>query len=197
MVSFTRDIQHSELNARPTRCGPVCIPTEHKDRNLLQLVPKFEGIRPELEPNLPSSKVGQMRTSSIDSGNANVEVSHLIHRTHGPVYLSTTPPAVNDDHTRSKKRKISALDKQVLELDSIEDQQRLLKAQGLSNYAIDCLLSNKRHVQRRSRFSSVQQRYLYCRISNEINSEISVPQIINYLEEINTVDKLRVASIKS
>ncbi|OMJ07158.1 hypothetical protein AYI70_g12379 [Smittium culicis] len=87
---------------------------------------------------------GQTKTSNNDSFNANVEVSDLVSRPHGPVNLTTTPPDSNDDYTRSKKRKVCALEKKELDLDSMEDQRRLLKAQGLRNYAIDWLLSKER-----------------------------------------------------
>ncbi|OMJ25762.1 hypothetical protein AYI69_g4187 [Smittium culicis] len=105
MVSFTREIQHFELDAWPTRFELVCIPAEQEVRGLLNLVPRYEGIRPE------RTEIQLMRMSNNDSGNANVEVSNLAPRPHGPVNLTTTPPASNNAHTRSEKRKVSALDK--------------------------------------------------------------------------------------
>ncbi|OMJ27348.1 hypothetical protein AYI69_g3218 [Smittium culicis] len=108
----------------------------YEGRGLIQLVPRYEDIRPErtelklvriqqplllptVEPNLSSSTEGQTRTSNNDSGNANVKVRYLVLRPHGHVNLKPTPPTRKDDHNRSKKRKFYGLDKQSLELDII------------------------------------------------------------------------------
>ncbi|OMJ18863.1 hypothetical protein AYI70_g5088 [Smittium culicis] len=131
IFSFTRVNKHFELN---------------EGRSLLQLVPRYECIRPErtelqlvriqkplllptVEPNLPSSAEGQERKSNNDSGNSIMEVNNLFSRPHGLVNLKTTPPTSNEDHIKFKNR--------------MEDQRRLLKSQGLRNYAIDLLLSKE------------------------------------------------------
>ncbi|OMJ25607.1 hypothetical protein AYI70_g775 [Smittium culicis] len=45
--------------------------------------------------------------------------------------ISAHHTPINDSNTRPQKRKASALDNQVLELDVLEDQLRCLETQGL------------------------------------------------------------------
>ncbi|OMJ15319.1 hypothetical protein AYI70_g7346, partial [Smittium culicis] len=214
MVSITGSIRNTEFSLWPARRRPVCIPPEQEGGSLLQLVPGHRVSRPEctslqlvrvqqpiqlpaMESDLPSSSESPTRTSNNNSCDTNVEVCHLVSGPISSINLAAGPSASNDDHTRSKKRKVAALGKQALALDGLEDQRRFLESQGLGTYAADCILSNERRVRRRSRYSSVQQRFLDWRISKEITGEISAPQIINYLAEIYTVDKLKVGSIKA
>ncbi|OMJ26612.1 hypothetical protein AYI70_g39 [Smittium culicis] len=111
--------------------------------------------------------------------------------------VPTFTTASNNSSARSQKRKVSALGKQALELDGLEDQRRFLETQGLGTYAVDCILSNERRVRRRSRYNSIQKRFLDWRISSEFNTAISAPQIINFLAEIYTIDKLKAGYIKA
>ncbi|OLY80604.1 hypothetical protein AYI68_g5298 [Smittium mucronatum] len=187
---------------------------EKEDREILQLVhrqqsarPKLSGLQivkfkkplslPALEHDRADSTEGAQGTSHNDISNTNVEVSHMVSGPGDALGISIPLATSHYNHSRSKKRKITSLDKQALELDSMEDQRRFLESQGLSNYAVDCILSNGRRVRRRFRYSSVQQHFLDWRISKEITSEISTPQIINYLAEIYAVDNLKVGSIKA
>ncbi|OMJ16950.1 hypothetical protein AYI70_g6284, partial [Smittium culicis] len=140
---------------------------------------------------------GPPRESHNDTSDSNVEIRNLVPRPDGAIDFTATASPSNNSGPRSEKRKVAALGKQALELDGLEDQRRFLETQGLGTYAIDFIVFSECRVRRRSRYSSIQQRFLDWRISNEISTPISAPQVINYLEEIYTVDKLKVGSIKA
>ncbi|OLY78610.1 hypothetical protein AYI68_g7334, partial [Smittium mucronatum] len=82
----------------------------------------------------------------------------MVSRPYGSVNFSATNSAGNHDHTKSKKWKVSILGKKAPTLDSLKNQQRFLKSQGLENYDFVCILPKKRHFRFLSRYSSVQQR---------------------------------------
>ncbi|OMJ27921.1 hypothetical protein AYI69_g2611 [Smittium culicis] len=131
---------------------------------------------------------GLTRASNNDCCDTNMKVEHLVSRPHSHFNLTNTCHTSKKEHTRFKKRKFSAIDKHEMELDSIEDQRRLIKAQDLSDFAVDCILSSERRVMSRSRYRSIQMRFLYWQISKEINSELSAPHIIKHLAEIHTIE---------
>ncbi|OLY78253.1 hypothetical protein AYI68_g7702 [Smittium mucronatum] len=93
-----------------------------EDRGLLQLIPGHKGVGPgstdikfirfqqplqlpTMEPDLTSSKENSQRTDKSDSGDTNVEISHMFSRRYDSVNFSATNFAGNHDHTRSKKWK--------------------------------------------------------------------------------------------
>ncbi|OMJ22772.1 hypothetical protein AYI70_g2657 [Smittium culicis] len=179
--SPTGDILDAELALSATRRRPICIFPEQETRPLLHT----------------GSPEGPLRESHNDTSDSNVEIRNLVPRPDGAFDFTATASPSNNSGPRSEKRKVAALGKQALDLDGLEDQWRFLETQGLGTYAIVFIVSKKRRVCRRSRYSSIQQRFLDWGISNKIYTPISAPQVINYLEEIYTVDKLKVGSIKA
>ncbi|OMJ16494.1 hypothetical protein AYI70_g6559 [Smittium culicis] len=114
-----------------------------------------------------------------------------------PRCVPSSDTASNSCSSRYQKRKVSALVKKALEHYGFRDKQSLHETQGLETYTFECILSIERGFRHRSRYSSIQQRFLDWRISSEINTAISAPQIINFLAEIYTVEKLKAGSIKA
>ncbi|OMJ11270.1 hypothetical protein AYI70_g9836 [Smittium culicis] len=214
MVSVSGDIRHTKLHAWPTRRGSICLPDEQENRTILQLFHRqpitgteltsvqMDGVQqplcvPTLESDCANRAEGAQGTNNDDFSYANMEIGHMVPGSDVSLCVPTFTTASNNSSARSQKRKVSALGKQALELDGVEDQRRFLETQGLGTYAVDCILSNERCIRRRSRYSSIQQRFLDWRISSEINTAISAPQIINFLSEIYNVDNLKAISIKS
>ncbi|OMJ24284.1 hypothetical protein AYI70_g1678 [Smittium culicis] len=198
MVYISGDILDAELALWATRRRPVCIVPEQETRSLLQLVSGQQStgterselrmnqaqqsvLLPTLEPDITGNPEGPPRESHNNISDSNVEIRNLVPRPDGAIDFTATASPSN----------------KTLELDVLEDQQRFLETQGLGTYAIDFIVSKERRVRRRSRFSSIHQRFLDWRISSEISTPISTPQVINYLVEIYTVDKLNVGSIKT
>ncbi|OMJ09462.1 hypothetical protein AYI69_g10651 [Smittium culicis] len=93
-------------------------------------------------------------------GDNEVEIRDLISGPDVSLCVSTFPTTSNKCIPIPENRITTALGKQELVLDSLEDQWSFLEAQALENYAIDCVFSNNRHFRRRSRYSSIQQRFL-------------------------------------
>ncbi|OMJ18633.1 hypothetical protein AYI69_g6930 [Smittium culicis] len=154
-------------------------------------------LLPTLEPDNTGSPEGPPRESHNDTSGSNVEIRNLVPRPDSAIDFTATASPSNNSGPRPEKRKVAALGKQALELDSLEDQRSFLETQSLGTYAINFIVSNERRVRRRSRCSSIQQRFLDWRISNEVSTPISAPQVINYLAEIYTVEKFKVGSIKA
>ncbi|OMJ10554.1 hypothetical protein AYI69_g10198 [Smittium culicis] len=152
----------------PTRRGSICLRDEQESGTILQLVHRqsrsgteliriqMDGVQqplcmPALESDSANRAEGAQGTNNEDFSFANVEIGHMVPGSDVPLCVPTFTTASNNSSDRSQKRKVSALGKQALELDSVEDQRRLLEAQGLETYAVDCILSNERLVRRRSR----------------------------------------------
>ncbi|PWA01876.1 hypothetical protein BB558_001992 [Smittium angustum] len=214
MVPVNGNLQDAGIEIRTSRRGSVCLSPEQEGGPVLQLVCGQQSARPELtslqmvgmeqplllppvELDCTDSPEGATGTSNDDHSDSDVEVGNVVSRPDVPISVTAVATTSHNSDSGPKKRKVSALGKQALALDGMEDQRRFLETQGLGNYAIDCILSNERRIRRRSRYSSIQQRFLDWRISNGITTEISTSQIINYLAEIYTVDKLKVSSIKA
>ncbi|OMJ13160.1 hypothetical protein AYI69_g9109, partial [Smittium culicis] len=213
MVVIPRDIRNTERTSWSPRRGSVCFPPEQEGGSLLQLVPGPQGCgseltgaqlvgveQPILLPTLELNSTGSSETTqgenNYDPRNSFVEISHLVSGSEGIVDMPTDSTASNDGHPGPGKRKIPALDQQTLEINGLEDQRSFLQAQGLGTHAVDCILSNERRVKRRSRHNSIQQRFLDWRISYEITTPISAAQIINYLAELYSKEKLKVGTIR-
>ncbi|PVV00297.1 hypothetical protein BB560_005327, partial [Smittium megazygosporum] len=69
--------------------------------------------------------------------------------------------------------------------------------EGLENYAIDLILSNKRRIRRRTRYISIQQRFLDWRDLSNIVGPITTPQIVNFLSSLYVKEKLNKSTILS
>ncbi|PVU93748.1 hypothetical protein BB561_003065 [Smittium simulii] len=208
MVFISGDVQEAESSTWPTRCRPVCFSSEQEGGSIFELVPRPQSRRtecvmgqpillPTLEPNIASNPQSTQRENNHDPGYSNVEIGNMVSGSIDSVNFSTVIASSNNSCSRSQKRKVSAIQQQTLALDGMEDQRRFLQTQGLGTYAVDFILSNKRRVRRRSRYSSIQQRFLDWRILNKITTDISAPQIINYLSELFIREKLKVGTMKT
>ncbi|PVU88484.1 hypothetical protein BB561_005823 [Smittium simulii] len=71
------------------------------------------------------------------------------------------------------------------------------KNQELENHDIDFIFCNKQRIRRRTRYHSVQQRFLECKQSKNLTESISAAQIVNYLAEIYFTNKLKTSTIKA
>ncbi|OMJ23144.1 hypothetical protein AYI70_g2448 [Smittium culicis] len=111
----------------------------------------------------------------------------LISRYENTIANTETHTSVNESGPRAEKWKVSVFVKQEMVPDGMEDQNSFLEIQGLGNYSIYCIILDKRCVRHRSRFSSIKQHFVDWKNSRNITSEVSAPQIINYLTEIYTV----------
>ncbi|OMJ22851.1 hypothetical protein AYI69_g5239, partial [Smittium culicis] len=198
MVVIPRDIRNTERTSWSPRRGSVCFPPEQEGGSLLQLVPGPQGCGSELTGahNSTGSSENTQGENNYDPRNSFVDISHLVSGSEGIVDMPTVSTANNDGHPGPGKRKIPALDQKTLEINGLEDQRSFLQAQGLGTHAVDCILSNERRVKRRSRHNSIQQRFLDWRISYEITTPISAAQIINYLAELYSKEKLKVGTIR-
>ncbi|OMJ16497.1 hypothetical protein AYI69_g7822 [Smittium culicis] len=79
--------------------------------------------------------------------------------------------------TRTRKRKISALQQQGVVLDGLEDQRSILKAQGLTDNAINIIVSNHRSAKHRSRNYTTRIKFLEWYINNADESPIHASHI--------------------
>ncbi|OMJ14601.1 hypothetical protein AYI69_g8526 [Smittium culicis] len=165
MVSITGDILRIELSVWNPWRRPLCIITEQEAKTILQLVtgqqrafsehsdPQMDHFRqsvllPTLESDSPGSSEGPPRASHNDTSDSNVEIRNLVPRPDVAISLTTTSSSSNNCRARSENRKVTALGKQELELDGLEDQRCFLKTQDLGTYSIDFIVSNKRSVRR-------------------------------------------------
>ncbi|OMJ18986.1 hypothetical protein AYI69_g6803 [Smittium culicis] len=123
--------------------------------------------------------------------------NHMVPGSSMHVGRATTSYTSDNGDTRSRKRKISALQQQGVVLDGLEDQRSILKAQGLTDNAINIIVSNQRSAKRRSRYYTTQIKFLEWHIDNADGSPIQASHIINYLAEIFISKKLCVNTIKA
>ncbi|OMJ07777.1 hypothetical protein AYI70_g10859 [Smittium culicis] len=165
LVSIAGDILNTELEVCTTRCRPIFIIPEKEAGSILQLVPgqqsagtecpdpQLDKIRQSILLSTPESdslgnSQGSPRASYNDSSEINVEIHDLVPRPYVTINFTATSSS-NICSSGSKKRKVTALGKQALELDGLKDQRRFLKTLGLGNRAIDFIFSKKRRVRRR------------------------------------------------
>ncbi|PVU87854.1 hypothetical protein BB560_006425, partial [Smittium megazygosporum] len=174
MVTFETNIPETRKNLWATRCGSVCVSSKQTGQQLLQLVQRSESngnecfttklvpveksiLLPPMESYSRGCSQGMKGTNNYNISHANVENGNLVSRPDKSFNITTTTTSSNIGSTRPKKRKISAREKQEL-------------TEGLENYAIDLILSNKRRIRRRTRYISIQQRFLDWRdLSNILN----------------------------
>ncbi|PVU91551.1 hypothetical protein BB561_004345 [Smittium simulii] len=194
MVSIPRDIYESDLSTRPSQCRPVCFLPEQEGGHILQLVLGPQSRRtectdtqlvrveqpillPTLKLNLSGNSESTQGENNHDAGYSDVEISNMVSGSSGSLGVPTAITSSNNDYSRPQKRKVSAIKQQTLVIDGLEDQRRFLETQGLGTYAVDFILSNERRVRRRSRYSSIQQRFLDWGIANDIITDISAPKL--------------------
>ncbi|OMJ26897.1 hypothetical protein AYI69_g3689 [Smittium culicis] len=151
IVYISEDIRRPEYAIRSTRFRPVCVPPEQEAEPPKMVRAQQPKLLPALESDIPGYSKISPRTNHNDAGYTNVEVSNLVPSSEDTVNISADQNPSNDCSLGSQKRKISALGKQALELDDLEDQRRFLERQGLGIYAVDFKMSNKRRVRRRLR----------------------------------------------
>ncbi|PVU95345.1 hypothetical protein BB561_001890 [Smittium simulii] len=190
-----------------TQCRPVCIKDKHEANKLLQLVSGQQSRKSELsdiqlvgvdqplllspvEPDIPGSPESAPRASDDDFNHTSMENSNLVSGSTGIISCSATASTGNDGHTRPQKRKISAVEQQELVPHGMENQRRVLQAQGLSDTAINIIVSNKRAVKRRSRYYSTQKQFLEWHMPNNQSTAIQSSHIVNYLAHIFKTEKL-------
>ncbi|OMJ22129.1 hypothetical protein AYI70_g3061 [Smittium culicis] len=135
MVSASGDIRNSKLLAWPTRCGSISLPDEQEDRAILQLVHRQPSSGAELTSVQMDGVQQSLCVPTLESDCAN--------RAEGAQGTNNDDFSYANARARSQKRKVSALGKQALELDGLEDQRRFLETQGLGTYAVDCTLSKE------------------------------------------------------
>ncbi|PVU90869.1 hypothetical protein BB561_004670 [Smittium simulii] len=133
---------------------------KHKANKILQLVSGQQSRRSELsdiqlvevdqplllppmEPGIPCSPESAPRASDDYFNHTSMENSNLVSGSTGIISCSATASTGNDGHTRPQKRKISAVEQQELVPHGMENQRRVLQAQGLSDTAINIIVSNK------------------------------------------------------
>ncbi|PVU89191.1 hypothetical protein BB561_005498 [Smittium simulii] len=196
MVNDSSDVYNTEQDIRNSRRGSICDLQECKNKELLQLMDQSI-LLPTVELDCTSYAKGETKKNIANNYNAVLENSNVVPRSYRAFNATASIATSNSSNSRSQKRKIAVLEKQTLALSGLEDQRRALKNQGLKDYAVDFIVSNKRRVQRRTRYSALQQRFLDRRLSNKIVGEIAAPQIINYLAEIYIADKLRSNTIRA
>ncbi|OMJ08851.1 hypothetical protein AYI69_g10911, partial [Smittium culicis] len=167
MVNVRPSVLQNNGIIRTTRCRPVCIENKHQASKILQLVSRQQGCRSELpalqlvrldqplllppvEPNFPGSPESAQRTSDNHFNHTAMENSNVVSGSTGIISCPAIASTGNDGHTRPQKRKISAVEQQKLVPYGMENQRRILQAQGLSDIAIDIIVSNQRAIKRRS-----------------------------------------------
>ncbi|PVV02953.1 hypothetical protein BB560_002580 [Smittium megazygosporum] len=201
MVTFETNIPETRKNLWATRCGSVCVSSKQTGQQLIQLVQKSESsgnecfttksvpveksiLLPPMESYSRGCSQGKKKTNNYNISRANVENGNLVSRPDKSFNITTITTSSIISSTRPKKRKISAREKQEL-------------TEGLENYAIDLILSNKRRIRRRTRYISIQQRFLDWRDLSNIVGPITTPQIVNFLSSLYVKEKLNKSTILS
>ncbi|PVU93176.1 hypothetical protein BB561_003430 [Smittium simulii] len=133
-------------------------------------------LLPTLKPNIASNPKITQREYNHDTGYSNVEIGNMIFGSVNSVNFLAVIASSNNSCSRSQKRKVPNIEQKTSALDDMGNQRRFLQTQDLGTYAVDFILSNKRRVRRKFRYSSIQQRFLDWRILNEITMDISIPQ---------------------
>ncbi|OMJ23927.1 hypothetical protein AYI69_g4818 [Smittium culicis] len=110
---------------------------------------------------------------------ADAKICDFVSRSDAPLCAITHPTTSKKCSSRPKNRKITAIRKQELVFDNLEDQRRFIEAHDLGNYDSDLIISNEKRSRRRSRYSSIHLRFLDRRISKNITGEMSALQILN------------------
>ncbi|PVU91781.1 hypothetical protein BB561_004212 [Smittium simulii] len=175
MVAFRKSVQGSGDDIRATRRS-VCDKQEQESISILQLVHGQEINRaecldvqlgeveqpillPSLEPYTQGNPESLQGATNTNVGDFQLGFSNMVPRSPTVIGKKADKNSGNGSNTGSQKRIFTAFGKQALVLESLEDQRRFLKTQGLNNYAIDMIMANERRTRRRSRYNSIQQEY--------------------------------------
>ncbi|OMJ30025.1 hypothetical protein AYI69_g445, partial [Smittium culicis] len=201
MVNVRPSVLQNNGIIRTTRCRPVCIENKHQASKILQLVSRQQGCRSELpalqlvrldqpillppvEPNFPGSPESAQRTSENHFNHTAMKNSNVVSGSTGIISCPAIASTGNDGHTRPQKRKISAVEQQKLVPYGMENQRRILQAQGLSDIAIDIIVSNQRAIKRRSRAIDETE------IKSFVCPEIDISPILFKINEWGDTSKL-------
>ncbi|OMJ14759.1 hypothetical protein AYI70_g7694 [Smittium culicis] len=196
------------------RCEPFCIEGELKDQQVLQYVSGSQFVRsertelrleemrqplwlPSVEPNIASCTESSEGTTNNNTDYPPVENFSMEPRSTEAINSLAITTASNNGSAGSKKRKISAVEQQDLVSHGMENQRFILNAQGLSDTAVEIIVSNQRAVKRRSRYHSIQQRFLDWHLNNNNTAEIQANNIVNCLIHIFTTKKLSTNKIRA
>ncbi|PVU97718.1 hypothetical protein BB561_000340 [Smittium simulii] len=174
---------------------PVCIENKHEANKILQLVPRQQILDqplllPPVEPDIPGSPESAPRTSDNHFSHASIKNSNLVSGSTGIISCLATASTGNDGHTRPQKQKISAVEQQELVPHCMENQRRVLQAQGLSDTDINIIVSNKRAVKRRPRYHSTQKQFLDWHLTKNQSTSIQTSHIVDYLAHTFKTKKL-------
>ncbi|OMJ27772.1 hypothetical protein AYI69_g2780, partial [Smittium culicis] len=183
MVIVRRSLREDIFLLREARCGLIRVEGEQESGNLLQLVPRQQLCQAELPSTQLVRMVQPLRMPSLKSDmpkNSESQTGALNHNTGHPVMekynmvpgssmhvgRATTSSISENGDTRSRKRKISALQQQGVVLDGLVDQWSILKAQSLTDNAINIIVSNQHSVKRRSSQKAERKYYQSQKIRN-------------------------------
>ncbi|OLY77712.1 hypothetical protein AYI68_g8254 [Smittium mucronatum] len=98
---------------------------------------------PSMESNPTNDPEGAPGASNNYAGNSAMEDSDLVPRSAESIGQSAIITTSDNSNTRPKKQKITEVEEQALVPDSMENQRRILQAQGLADTAIDLIVSNQ------------------------------------------------------
>ncbi|PVV02173.1 hypothetical protein BB560_003381, partial [Smittium megazygosporum] len=135
----------------------------------------------------------------IDGNNNNsiLGISSMVSRPMQTVNKTAEHATSISNSTRSKKRKISSPEKQIVENDSLEHQRNTLKNQGLADTAIKIIMSDARNAKRNKLYGLIQQKFMNWREKMGLTGKICSSEIVNYLAEKIAKDKLSASTIKT
>ncbi|OLY81418.1 hypothetical protein AYI68_g4476, partial [Smittium mucronatum] len=214
MVSIRLSIQQALIDLRPSRCRSIRITFKQKDRPILQLVqgenhnrPEFSNAQlenleeslllPTVESNFSDSTENISREDNSNDSKPILEIGDMVPNNNANGNDAPDNDICHRSYTRSKKRKISALEEQGMEANCMESQWSTIETQGLKEYAADILFNNKRRIRHDSQYSAIQQRFLDWKISREISVQISSIDMINFLAEASKTEKWKSTTIRS
>ncbi|OLY80151.1 hypothetical protein AYI68_g5751, partial [Smittium mucronatum] len=163
MVSIRLSIQQALIDLRPSRCRSIRITFKQKDRPILQLVqgenhnrPEFSNAQlenleeslllPTVESNFSDSTENISREDNSNDSKPILEIGDMVPNNNANGNDAPDNDICHRSYTRSKKRKISALEEQGMEANCMESQWSTIETQGLKEYAADILFNNKRRI---------------------------------------------------
>ncbi|OMJ29008.1 hypothetical protein AYI69_g1501 [Smittium culicis] len=91
---------------------------------------------PSLESDWPNNSESQTGALNHNTGHPVMENSNMVPGSSMHVGKATTSSKSDNGDTKSGKRKISALQKQGVVIDGLEDQRSIIKARGFTDNAI-------------------------------------------------------------
>ncbi|OMJ07790.1 hypothetical protein AYI70_g11963 [Smittium culicis] len=152
---------------------------------------------PSMEPNITSYTENSEGTTNNNIDYFLVENCSMVPIFTDVINSPSITAASRNGSAGSKKLKISAVEQQELESRGMENQRCILKAQGLSDTAVDMIVSNHCAFKSRSRYHSIQQQFLDWYLSNNNTAEIQAKNIVNFLVYIFTTKRLSANTIRA